>query len=213
MRKPSAHPRGRARRSLPERIGRRRVATRAAGEPSRKPCAHRPGGGTAAGPRPVCVLHHPVEQGLEAGPEHHRRRGCRCLHRELQGSRRRRVGRTHRRARFDAGERSGARARQRDGHARSHGDSDVVRHDLQDARGHRRAAAVGLRRLWRRPVEDAEQAGVRAEGPVGPGRGDPRARRRGRRHPAAQNEIGSQKGSTYFARMQYGRLIEAGLER
>jgi Gas vesicle synthesis protein GvpL/GvpF len=28
-----------------------------------------------------------------------------------------------------------------------------------------------------------------------------------------KSEIGSQKGSTYFARMQYGRLIEAGLER
>jgi hypothetical protein len=28
-----------------------------------------------------------------------------------------------------------------------------------------------------------------------------------------KTEIGSQKGSTYFARMQYGRLIEAGLER
>ena len=36
---------------------------RAAGQPSRKPGAHRPGGGTAAGTRPVCVLHHPVEQG------------------------------------------------------------------------------------------------------------------------------------------------------
>ena len=28
-----------------------------------------------------------------------------------------------------------------------------------------------------------------------------------------KSEIGSQRGSTYFARMQYGRLIEAGLER
>ena len=54
---------------------------------------------------------------LQFGLEHHRRRGRRRPHRQLQGSRGRRVGRAHRPARLDARERAGARARQRDGHA------------------------------------------------------------------------------------------------
>ena len=37
----------------------------------------------------------------------------------------------------------------------------------------------------------------------------PRDRGRGRGHPPPEDEISSQKGSTYFARMQYGRLVDA----
>ena len=54
----------------------------------------------------------------------------------------------------------------RDGHARAHRHPDVVRHHLQDARGHRelRARPPSVRG---RAEQDAEQARVRVEGPVG----------------------------------------------
>ena len=48
-----------------------------------------------------------------------------------------------------------------------HGDPHVLQHGVQDPRGHRRAAAHGLRRLPRRAHQDAGQAGVRPQGAVG----------------------------------------------
>ena len=88
-------------------------------------------------------------------------------HGALQGPRRRRVGHADRGARLDARERAGARAGERDGDAQAHGHPDVVRHHVQDARRHRRAAALGVRRVRRRAEQDAEQARVRPQGAVG----------------------------------------------
>ncbi len=130
-------------------------------------------------PRPLRLLHHPREPAAEVRRDRHGRAVARRLHDQLQGHGGRRLRRADRAARFDARERAGARARQRDGDARSHGHPDVVRHDLQDARGHRRAAAVGLRRVCRRAQQDAGQARVRSEGAVGSRRD--RARRSSRR--------------------------------
>ena len=50
------------------------------------------------------------------------------------------------------------------------------------------------------------------EGALGSRSDHPRDRGGGRGHPPAEGEISSQKGSTYFARMQYGRLIDAALQ-
>ena len=57
------------------------------------------------------------------------------------------------------------------------------------------------------------QAGVRPQGPVGP-RPDRAARSREDDEDVRRlkNEISSQSGSTYFARMQYGRMVDAALQ-
>ena len=68
----------------------------------------------------------------------------------------------------------------------AHGHPDVVRHGVQDRRRHRRAAAVGLRRVQRRAEQDAGQARVRPEGAVGSRPDHPRDRGRGRGHPPAE---------------------------
>ena len=157
--------------------------------------AHRPrrGRGRIGGqrqPRQVRLLHHRVERAAALRADRHRRRSVRRLHRALQEPRRGRLRRAARGARLDARERAGARARERDGDARAHGHPDVVRHDLQDARGHRRAAALGGRGVRRRAEQDAEQARVRPEGPVGSRSGDPRGRERGRGHqPAEEGDL------------------------
>ena len=127
-------------------------------------------------PRQVRLLHHRGGRPAEVRPDRHRRRSVRRLHRALQEPRRGRLRRAARGARLDARERARARAGQRDGDARAHGHPDVVRHDLQDARGHRRAAAVGGRSVRRRAEQDAEQARVRPQGAVGSRSGDPRGR-------------------------------------
>ena len=117
----------------------------------------------------------------------HGRAVGRRLHHQLQGHGGGRLRRADRAARLHARERARARARQRDGDARSHGHPDVVRHHLQDPRGHPRAAALGLRRVCRRAEQDAGQARVRPQGAVGPRRDRPGDRAGGRGHPPAED--------------------------
>ena len=140
------------------------------------PAADAPSRRASRGKYVYCIIE--ATDPLQVRPDRHRRRSVGRLHRPLQEPRRGRLGRAARSPRFDARERARARARQRDGDARAHRHPDVVRHHLQDARGHRRAAAVGRRGVRRRAEQDAEQARVRPEGPLGSRSGDPRGRER-----------------------------------
>ena len=146
------------------------AAKAAAKAPREKAAAQRTSRGHVAGDavaRQIRVLRHPVGRSAEVRRGRHRRQRHRDPHGALSRSRGGRLGRAARRARLDARKRARARARQRNRHARSHGHPDVVRHDLQDQGRHRAAAALGLRRVRRRAVEDARQDGVRPQGAVG----------------------------------------------
>ncbi len=186
---------------------------RAAGQPSREPGAHRRDGGTAAGTGPVCVLHHPVEQALKLGQSTIADEVANVYtvnYKDLAAV----VSDVPIGALDSTRENVLAHEHVNETVMRDHtvipmsfGTIFKTREDIvellrsaYDAFGDvlskmQNKLEFGLKVLWDR---DAVIRELEEE--------DDDIRR-------LKSEIGSQKGSTYFARMQYGRLIEAGLER
>ena len=134
----------------------------------------------------VRLLHHQDPDAARLRSAGHRRRAGRYAHRQLPRHRRGGLEYADGGPGSDPRQRPRPSAGQRNRHAAAHRDPDVVRHGLQDRRRHHRAAAIGLRRVRRRPEQDAGQVRVRPQGAVGPRSDHPGDRRRGRRHPPSE---------------------------
>ena len=150
-------------------------------------CRHEGGAHRGRGQRrrergQVRLLHHQKRDPARFRSARNRRGPGRGSHRELPRHRRRRVEYADGRPGSDARQRPGPPARQRNGDAEAHRHPDVVRHGVQDRRRHHGAAAVGVRRVYRRPQQDAGQVRVRPEGALGSRSDHPGDRGRGRGH-------------------------------